>query len=98
MSAARRRKTSTRLALRIARAQLRAIRGFVPIASAQPHPMGPAHFIQCWAVGRGYSAVTQALDSEGQVWERHSVIEKTDGVSRLKDSWWEALDMKRGKS
>ncbi len=106
MSAPKRRKaTAPKLALRIARAQLRAVRGFalrpvvpagLPIVQAQP---GPAQFIQCWAVGRGYSGITQALDSAGQVWERVSLMGESqqDGVKRkfLKESWWEPLSMER---
>ena len=96
MSASRRRKTPATLALRIARAQLRAIRDYAAPAVASQAKAGPSQFIQCWAVGRGYSGVTQALDSAGQVWERVSVMEKVGTVNTLKDSWWIPLSMRRG--
>lgn len=57
----------------------------------------PAKFVQCWAVGRGFAAVTQALDEDGQVWERVSLIEKdtSTGKKTLTSSWWERVDMTR---
>ena len=95
----RRRNTSPRLALRIARAQLRAISRYAAPAVAVQAKPGPPQFIQCWAVNRGYSSVTQALDSLGQVWERVSLMEEIEvqgkKVKTLKDSWWERLAMTR---
>ena len=48
-------------------------------------------FIQCWAVSRGYSSITQALDEDGQVWERVSLLEN----KILVDAWWEPVSMTR---
>ena len=60
---------------------------------------GPPQFIQCWAVGRGYSGVTQALDSAGQVWERVSLMGEIEvegkKVKVVKDSYWLPLSMQR---
>jgi len=92
-----RRKTPATLALRIARAQLRAIRDYAAPAVASQAKPGPPQFIMCWAVGRGYSGVTQALDSAGQVWERRTLMEEVlvDGkkVKEAKDSWWFPIPM-----
>ena len=105
MKAPKRRKTDPKLALRIARAQLRAVRQAVGqyTSSTVPGPaqneLGNHRFIQCWTVTRGYSGITQALDSAGQVWERVSLMGESveGGVKRkfLKESWWEPIAMER---
>ncbi len=99
---AKRRKPDTKLALRIARAQLRAIRGFtvdwkahpssVPLEFGVQPKAGPPQFIQLIAVQRGMSGFLHALDSAGQVWERcwRKPTETTPG-----ESWWELLNMER---
>ena len=98
MKPAPRRKTSPKLALRIARAQLRALRSVVPIS---PPQTGPSQFIQCWAVNRGMSGVTQALDSTGQVWERVSLMDEKVSeetgkkVKYVRESYWEPVPMTR---
>ena len=98
MRAPKRRKDSTTLALRLARAKLRVMRDYSQRGSGV-QPTAAGQFIQCWAVNRGYSSVTQALDSSGQVWERVSLMEdvQVDGAKKkvLKDSWWEPLSMQR---
>ena len=94
--------------LRIARAELRGMRhviasgeftvsGGAPVAVPIPDSGRPPRFIQCWAVGRGYAAVTQALDELGQVWERVSILEKDSSTNAkvLKESYWIKLDMTR---
>lgn len=97
-----RRKPTTKHQLAIVRAQLRAYReslgrlvnaDFDLKASATSIPYdGPPKFIQCWAVsGR---PVTQALDSEGQVWER---IWRKATDTMPEESWWEPLSMERRK-
>jgi hypothetical protein len=101
----KRRKTSPKVALQIARAQLRAVKAAVgQFTTAQVVYSGEAadrtpHFVQCWSVQRGYSAVTQALDARGQVWERVSLMEETlvEGkkIKSVKESWWEPLPMTR---
>ena len=89
-------KTTTKLALRIARAQLRAIRQYAaPDVASQAKP-GPPQFLQCWAVGRGYSGVTQALDASGQVWERWTKGSKSStGQFEIEESYWYPLPMER---
>ena len=86
-----RRKTSVKRRLEIARAVNRVlvrIQGHV-LPASQPKA-GPPQFIQCWAVsGR---PVTQALDSEGQVWER---IWRKATATTSEESWWEPLSMER---
>lgn len=93
-------KTSPQVALRIARAQLRAIRQYATPEVARQAKPGPPQFLQCWAVNRGFAGVTQALDSAGQVWERVSLMEEVlneDGKKqkRLKESWWAPISMQR---
>lgn len=80
----------------IYRAQLRAIYRALATLPSKPEPVTrkagtPAPFVQCWAVSRGYSSITQALDADGQVWERVSQLEN----KVLVDSWWEPLTMTR---
>ena len=83
-------KRSTRTKLAIARAQLSVYRRAIP--SLPPRMPGqPARFVLCWAVNRGFSGITQALDQEGQVWERVSLLEN----KVLIDSWWEPVNMTR---
>lgn len=59
----------------------------------------PARFIQGWVVPRGLASVTQALDEDGVVWERHVLLEDemVEGktVKVIKESWWEPLAMTR---
>jgi hypothetical protein len=98
------RRTNPKLALRIARAQLRAVKAAVgqyttPLVVTERSD-GTPKFIQCWSVQRGgFSAVTQALDASGQVWERVSLmgeeIINDKKVKVLKESWWEPLAMDR---
>ena len=106
MKARPRKKRTPREQLLVARATVAAYRQALkaPAVEATPTavapPMlraagAPARFVQCWAVGRGYSGITQALDEDGQVWERVSVIENVAGTKTLKESWWEKLDMTR---
>ena len=102
MKAPKRRKTDPKLAMRIARAQLRAVRqavGHYTTATIAVDAPGDRRFIQCWTVTRGYSGITQALDSAGQVWERVSLMGESveGGVKRkfLKESWWEPIAMER---
>lgn len=80
----------------IYRAQLRAIYRALAALPSKPAPVtrkagSPAPFVQCWAVSRGYSSITQALDADGQVWERVSRLEN----KVLVDSWWEPIPMTR---
>jgi hypothetical protein len=94
-----RRRSNPRLQLQIARAQLRAIRQYAaPDVALQAKP-GLPQFVQCWSVNRGYSSVTQGLDSAGQVWERVSLMEETlvEGkkVKSVKESWWVRVPMTR---
>ena len=86
-----RRKPSGREQLRVARAQLREAHRFAALRDLGSQPKaGPPQFIQCWAVaGR---PVTQALDSTGQVWERHWTKAT---ATTPESSWWEPLDMTR---
>ncbi len=94
-SAPTRRRTSPALALRLARAQLRAIRQYAAPdvdvnqdlkAHVEGIPIpgtGPAKFVQCWTASRGpYNSITQALDSSGQVWERVSLMEDVEVEGR----------------
>ena len=99
-------KPTPREQLLVARARLRAVAQVLrslparaePAPAVSERPAGAeARYVQCWTVARGYSGVTQALDEDGVVWERHSRIEKVDGASRLIESWWEPLDMTRRK-
>ena len=100
-----RKKADPRLALTIARAQLRAVRtavGHLSASQVEYHGAGPEivpKFIQCWAVNRGYASVTQALDSAGKVWERVSLMEeKMVGDKKIKvlgASWWVPVAMER---
>ena len=80
----------------IARAQLRAIhKALAEIPSAAPVHVRKkgeaARFVHCWPVSRGYFQTTQALDEDGQVWERVSLLEN----KVLVDSWWEPIPMTR---
>ena len=69
----------------------------MPHVPISPSRTGPPQFIQCWAVSRGgFNAVTQALDSHGQVWERFCDMgAKPGGGKEVKDSWWIPLSMQR---
>ena len=90
-------KTSTRVQLRIARAQVRELRRMgQPNMAIGPlaWPSGdkPAKFIYAWSVyGR---PVTQALDSDGQVWE--SVSDKIDGEWVFRG--WKKITMTRDET
>ena len=85
-------KRSTRTKLAIARAQLSVYRKTLTGQIPEIRVVGqPARFISAWAVNRGYSGITQALDEDGQVWERVSHLEN----KVLIDSWWEPLPMTR---
>lgn len=87
---------SLRQQLRVAQAKLKVYRTTVGTEVVQVRALGqPAKFVQAWPVQRGYSSVTQALDEDGQVWERISVVENVNGKKTLKASWWEPLDMTR---
>lgn len=107
-------KRDTTHQLAIARAQLRAITRALASISRQPiSPQaapsvgtistvavdGYPRFVQAWSVSRGYYGVTQALDTEGQVWERVCEVEKVikDGkkVKVLGDSYWCRVPMTR---
>jgi hypothetical protein len=86
--AARRRPTTAQLA--VMRTRLRAARRELEVISArrEPHPTG--RFIQCWAVsGR---PVTQALDDQGQVWER---VWRKATATTPEESFWEPISMER---
>ncbi len=89
------------LSLRIARAQLRAVRAAVgqytsaPVSLEGTRAQGERRFIQAWAVQRGMSGITQALDSTGQIWERHTTAKKVDGAWVVEAEWWEPLGMER---
>jgi hypothetical protein len=98
-------KTSDKLALRIARAKLQAIRsvmqGSMDKMTANAFNLkshvdfGPPKFIQAWAVNRGYTGITQALDSEGIIWERVTQGHKVQNVWITDASWWVPLSMER---
>ena len=106
-----RKKKDLKTELRVARAQLRGLLKGLESLAVDPHtPKGdfnlkatvtpqvfhaPPKFIQCWAVTRGYASITQALDSEGQVWERVMVVETVGTAKQVTDSWWEPLSMDR---
>ena len=83
--------------LAVAKAQIAAFRSIVALIGTGPSraASSPTRFVQCWPVTRGYSAVTQALDAEGHVWERVSRLETVGGKKTLAESWWEPLDMRR---
>lgn len=96
----RKRKVSVRRELLIARSQLAAIERVFSRWVAGPIktlPTGPAPFVQCWSVTRGYASVTQALDRDGQVWERVTEIKKDDvtGQKTAGESWWFPISMER---
>jgi len=96
--------------LRIERAKVRALKSVkVTIdgggATHFERKLGePARFVQCWPVQRGgYSAVTQALDEDGQVWERVTLMgpeEVVEGkkVKRVQESYWIRISMTRKDS
>jgi hypothetical protein len=90
VGAARRRKTSTQERLRILQTVMRALRKHGSNGGAVQPQAGPPKFIHCWAVsGR---PVTQALDSEGQVWER---VWRKATETTPEESWWERIGMER---
>ncbi|HUO64977.1 MAG TPA: hypothetical protein VMT97_14785 [Terriglobales bacterium] len=111
MTTTRKKKKDLKTELRVARAQLRGLlKGLESLAVDPYTPKGdfnlkatvtpqvfhaPSKFIQCWAVTRGYASITQALDSEGQVWERVMVVETVGTSKQVTDSWWEPLSMDR---
>lgn len=101
VKAPRRRKTSPAVALKVARAQLRAVRAAVgQYTSATVHlegarDLGERRFIHAWSVQRGMSGITQALDSAGQIWERHTTAKKVDGAWVVEAEWWEPIGMER---
>ena len=88
-------RRSPRTELAIARAKNRAYRDALTGTKGSLIPSRPdgqpARFVQCWAVSRGYSSITQALDEDGQVWERVSLLEN----KILVDAWWEPVSMTR---
>jgi hypothetical protein len=101
----RRRPPDPALSLRIARAQLRAVKAAVGhFTTAQVVYAGeasdrPPQFVAGWAVNRGFSGITQALDSAGQVWERVTLMEEVmvddKKVKQPKESWWVRVPMTR---
>lgn len=85
LKAARRRKASP--TLRLIRLYERLWQESVLPARREP-PTGK--FVQCWAVhGR---PVTQALDDQGQVWER---VYRKPTETTPAESWWEPLGLER---
>jgi hypothetical protein len=103
------RPKTTRERLLIAQAQLRGVKklsaAMLEATSRMTRPMltvearrdGPAKFIQGWVVPRGYASVTQALDEDGQVWERVIQLSPKEPGKRqeVMDSWWEKIGMTR---
>lgn len=89
------------LALKIARAQLRAVRAAVGQYTSATATFDGARdvqerrFIHAWSVQRGMSGITQALDSAGQIWERHTTAKKVDGAWVVEAEWWEPIGMER---
>lgn len=87
--------------LAIARAQLKVYRQAVRVPAGVEvpgilrDPGAPARFVHAWTVQRGYTGITQALDEDGQVWERVIIIENIAGRKTAKDSWWEPIPMTR---
>jgi len=83
---------------RILRAQVRLLRRVALTAPPKTTRRdGPAKFIQGWVVPRGYASVTQALDEDGQVWERVIQLSPKEPGKRqeVMDSWWEKIGMTR---
>lgn len=54
-----------------------------------------ARFVHAWSVQRGMSGITQALDSDGVIWERHTTASKVDGKWVVQEEWWEPISMVR---
>ena len=82
---------------RVLRAQVRILRSVALSAPTPARRDGPAKFIQGWVVPRGYASVTQALDEDGQVWERVIQLSPKEPGKRqeVMDSWWEKIGMTR---
>lgn len=106
-----RRKQSRRDALLVARAQNSAFRRVLkslPERALEPPvsaPLDPAltllpasdpdRFVHAWAVSRGYSSISMALDASGRVWELKTAFVAGSNPKQVEAQWWERLSMER---